>query len=463
MDIQEPEEAIQYYESALKKDPDDLVLVREVGKALVMTHDYNRAIRYYENTLRDDPKLFDLRNDLAELYIKLKAYDDSKRVLIDALKSIKDYKQDLEIKQKNVSTLMLLQKVYLEEDMQSPDWKFKENESAKQTLIQASKTQADVIEVCKELATDQLDGAKELAGEILYTLGMYYEERDGSNEYALQNFHDALKKNPQHLKAMVAIARIAQNSGDNEQCMAYCQKIIQIEAANEEATYMLANLMLMRDQPDQATETYIKLLEKDPDNFRILSNLIILLKRAGKISDAQKFLEKAELKTQRSKMAGLHYCRGLYNRYNSEPQKALRDLNFARFDNFYGSFAITNMIEIYLNPANDLIYSSILETDYQTTSDNISAAKSLIKELNLKGTDTSILECQILIASKEKGNLEAASKQLKLLLQKNSQYVPGNVVMGLCLFLLKKSSDARNYLKTVVKNDYQVQHADSFE
>jgi tetratricopeptide repeat protein 21B len=26
--------------------------------------------------------------------------------------------------------------------------------------------------------------------------------------------------------------------------------------------------------------------------------------------------------------------------------------------------------------------------------------------------------------------------------------------MGLCLFILKKSSDARNYLKTVVKIDY---------
>ena len=117
---------------------------------------------------------------------------------------------------------MLLQEVYLEEDMQSPDWKFKENESAKQTLIQASKTQADVIDLCKELATDQLDTAKELASDILFKLGMYYEERDGSNELALQNFHDSLKKNPQHLKAMVAIARIAQNSGDNEQCMAYC-------------------------------------------------------------------------------------------------------------------------------------------------------------------------------------------------------------------------------------------------
>jgi tetratricopeptide repeat protein 21B len=66
--------------------------VREVGKALVMTHDYNRAIKYYEQTLQDDPKLFDLRIDLAELYIKLKAYDDSRRVLIEALKTLKDFK-----------------------------------------------------------------------------------------------------------------------------------------------------------------------------------------------------------------------------------------------------------------------------------------------------------------------------------------------------------------------------------
>jgi Tfp pilus assembly protein PilF len=55
---------------------------------------------------------------------------------------------------------------------------------------------------------------------------MYYEERDGSNEYAHQNYNDCLKKNPKHLKAMIAIARLAQNSGDNDQCMAYCQKVI---------------------------------------------------------------------------------------------------------------------------------------------------------------------------------------------------------------------------------------------
>ena len=121
------------------------------------------------------------------------------------------------------------------------------------------------------------------------------------------------------------------------------------------------------------------------------------------------------------------------------------------------------MIEIYLNPANDMIYSSILETDYATTPENIQAAKELVEEIKIKGHDTSIIECQILIASKKKENLEAASKHLKQVLQKNSQYVPGNVTMGLCLFILKKSSDARNYLKTVVKNDYQLEFADYFE
>jgi tetratricopeptide repeat protein 21B len=102
MDIQEPEEAIQYYEKALELDPDDNNLVREVGKALVMTHDYKRAVKYYETCLQDDPKLLDLRTDLADLYIKLRAYEDAKRVLIEALKFLKDQKADIDMKAKNV-------------------------------------------------------------------------------------------------------------------------------------------------------------------------------------------------------------------------------------------------------------------------------------------------------------------------------------------------------------------------
>ena len=317
--------------------------------------------------------------------------------------------------------------------------------------------------MCRQLSSDRIDEEREKAAEISYKLGKYYEERDGNQNDAIACYNDCLKRSSQHAEAMLAIARINQNQGNNEMCQQLCTKILKIDPSNEEATYMQANLMLMKDQTEGAMESYIQLLEKEPDNFKVLANLIELFRRAGRITDIQKFLENAEQKTQRSKMAGLSYCKGLFSRYNSEPQKALRELNFARFDNFYGESAIQNMIEIYLNPANDMIYSSILETDYGTTPENVQAAKELVEELKVKGLDTSIIECQILIATKQKAELEQAQKLLKVILQKNSQYVPGNVSMGLCLFILKKSSDARNYLKTVVKNDYQLQYADYFE
>jgi len=57
---------------------------------------------------------------------------------------------------------------------------------------------------------------------------------------------------------------------------------------------------------------------------------------------------------------------------------------------------------------------------YSPTPENISAARELIQELKVKGVDTSIIECQIHIATLQKQNLEAAQKQLKQILAKNS-------------------------------------------
>jgi tetratricopeptide repeat protein 21B len=58
-------------------------------------------------------------------------------------------------------------------------------------------------------------------------------------------------------------------------------------------------------------------------------------------------------------MAGLAYCKGLFNRYTGNPQQALKELNVARFDNQFGRIATNQMILIYLNPANEMIFSSI--------------------------------------------------------------------------------------------------------
>lgn len=100
--------------------------------------------------------------------------------MIEALKFLKDQKPDIDMKAKNVQYLMMMSKVFLEEDMQQADWHFKENIDAKQALIEARALQTEVIEMCRELSTDRLDQERQLASEISFKLGKYFEERDGN-------------------------------------------------------------------------------------------------------------------------------------------------------------------------------------------------------------------------------------------------------------------------------------------
>ena len=93
------------------------------------------------------------------------------------------------------------------------------------------------------------------------------------------------------------------------------------------------------------------------------------------------------------------------------------------------------MIDIYLNPLNEMVYSSQGETEYTTSPDNIKAAQDLIAELNNRGVDTVIVECNAMIHTKQKNNLELAAKRLQDLLAKNKEQVPALVVMALCKFL----------------------------
>ena len=65
---------------------------------------------------------------------------------------------------------------------------------------------------------------------------------------------------------MVALARINQKLGKNDQCQQYCQQILKLDKSNEEATYLLANLLLMQEKNQEAQIIYISLLEKEPDN-----------------------------------------------------------------------------------------------------------------------------------------------------------------------------------------------------
>jgi len=135
---------------------------------------------------------------LAELYFKLRAFEDAKRVLIDALKYLKTLKPDIDTKSKNVQYLLLMANVCLKEDMQYSDWRFKENSDAKQALIEARAVQGEVIEMCRDLSNDRLEDERELAADISYQIGKYMEERDGVEEDAVIAYNDCLSRSEHH-------------------------------------------------------------------------------------------------------------------------------------------------------------------------------------------------------------------------------------------------------------------------
>lgn len=222
--------------------------------------------------------------------------------------------------------------------------------------------------------------------------------------------------------------------------------------------------MLLKGDTENALDTFKTLLEEKPDNFKALSQLVELFRKAGRISEAELYIDSAEKSAIRSNEAGLAYARGLYYRYTNEPQKALKALNKARFDSFYGVDSLILMIKIYFNPHDEIVYSSKEKNAiYKTSPENMKAADALIKELAMKEFDTTILECYGMMHTHKKDYINKAIKMLQDLLNGNSEYIPAVLCLALCKFMIKKSSDAKNLLEKMTQMNFLPEYSEEFE
>jgi hypothetical protein len=71
-------------------------------------------------------------------------------------------------------------KVYLDQDMQHSDWKYKENEPARKALLEARSLQQEVMEICRESQEDRFESERLVSAEISYQIGKLMEEREGN-------------------------------------------------------------------------------------------------------------------------------------------------------------------------------------------------------------------------------------------------------------------------------------------
>lgn len=454
MRIQEPEEAIQIYEKALRQKPDDLFLTKEIGRALVLTHDYQRAIQYYESAVRNDPKKTELLTDLANLYMRLKDYQSANLILEQALKK---EPADINSMREAAQNYLLQAQVFLKSAKGGAGIMAPVQEAAN-ALKNAGTLQKDLLASARDMSPEQIEKERKNCSKIFFHLGQYYELREKNLPQAVAYYNESITHDDINIKSILSAAYIYEKMGESQRCIQYCNRVLRIDPANEEASTLMAEIQLQTTSIEDALETYKKLLENKSDQYRILAKLIFTLRRVGKLDLFSELLKNAERK--KTSEAGLAYCKGLFFRFSGKVKESLEELNKSRTDVVYGVSSLERMIDIYLNPDDDILSGSI-----RVSQENISAAETLVDELTSKSNTlkTLVLRALVNIGKGKKDIIDKSLESLTSIFESNPTYVPAIIAYAVGKQAANREADAKSMLRNFTKITYTVEYAEEFE
>ncbi|KAJ1557716.1 Tetratricopeptide repeat protein 21B, partial [Nowakowskiella sp. JEL0078] len=442
-----PEQAIIVYESSLELNPEATILACKIGNALVKTHDYNRAIQYYESALINDSSIVSsLRIDLATLYKKLQQFEEAERIILENLQHPKS--EDISV--------------------QTNDVKSKKPDKSINALLRAREIQIHLVTM------DPNDKLRRIiASDICFRLAELFSKELKDTEKSQAYFNESIQYHNLNKKAMLSLARLYSEKNDTTSAQNQCAAMLRLDVGNEEATMMIADIMIQKNTPTSALFHLKQLLDKNPIQYEALSKCIDASRRSGKLEDVEGLLLAAEKFDVKFKLhPGYHFCSGLFHRFLNNPNEALKEFNQIRKDTVWGERAIYQMIEIFLNPDNDTVGGEALEKIADSTRGNktdsellaLLTADKLIKELrNPDALMTHVLECRALMVSKQKPEIERALGRLMDLLNADRNYVPALFGLAVAHMLLKQPPKARNQLKRIAKMDWSPEFSEYFE
>lgn len=230
---------------------------------------------------------------------------------------------------------------------------------------------------------------------------------------------------------------------------------------------------------DNAAYHFSQLLMSQPCYWTALARLIEVMRRSGTLPDAASFLQRSEQATPNpSQTAGLNYCKGLFEWYSGNPNVALKHFNAVRRDYEWGQQAIFNMIEICINPDDEIpnameFQDSIDSGDFNDSrAIALRTAERLLKELRPRpgGMDNEALNHRLLhnflqIASKQKYQIEYALQDFtELASREEYQNLIGPIYgMATALVYLKQTQRAKNQLKRIARAAWNFEEAEYLE
>lgn len=220
---------------------------------------------------------------------------------------------------------------------------------------------------------------------------------------------------------------------------------------------------------------FTQLITKQPTNWTALVRLVEVMRRTGNLSDFSEYLINAEKHTEK-KDSGFLFCTALYQWYSGNLNGALRNFNLARQDPEWGQQALYNMIEICLNPDDEMLGDQFVDSEDMEYRDSrsmaLKTAERLLKELKnrLEASGDDLLRYRLLVnfrllASQEKYNIEKGLEDFISLGSQNlyKDHVGPILGMATAYTLLKQSQRAKNQLKRVAKATWTFEDAEYLE
>jgi len=460
LQILEPEKAVRAFENAIDISPKDTDLLTKCARALVTSHDYPRSVEFYQRAIshaRATTAAHRLQLELAELLLRLRQWPAASAAVNKCLERSREGIPASENLQLDVEGWLLLARTAKgQQDMNG----FLE------TQTQALELQRQLLQRLRGELPEGIEAQRIKAAEICYELAEHHK-KNRKFDLSMECYEESLRHWDQHAPSMLALARLQLANGDVDACQLQCVQLLKADPDNEAASVMLAELMFHKENYDTAIYHFQQLLERKPSHYGAMSQLVQLLRRAGRLEDVPKYFQQAEAANPKAAMEpGFHFCRGLYQRYINQPREALKELNLARKDTRWGTPSALHMAEIYLNPDNDAVWEEKENADTPESREAVATARSLLKQVRPQDTQSQryrVLDCYALMAGKEKNEIEEALSLLLDMASQDPNNVPVLLAMATGFMMLKQTPKARNQLKRLQKIPYKPDEAEEFE
>ena len=497
MVINAPDEAAEYYKKALKIKS-DMEVMRDLGRALVKTHDYKEAMGYYLETSKMDERMIN-NQTVVYFWQMMEDYIDLMYLLArntetnedEKFQKINNLKEQIEINIKKINGYL---SKYNETHLQSILAKFKfilskvlkflylekkgniQKKDIFKQLEEATRLQKDVLNKLNESKIeDQIKIAKDLLSQIWYEMGQYYELIEPKQDNCEKSYLESVNYDDTNIQALLRLSYTLMSRGKYTEAQNYINILLKEDESNEEALALLVSVLNAKKDNESALDYLVGMIQRQPNSYHLIELYISILLRSGDISNAKDVLYKSERTLKFTYTPGLYFCKGLYHKYLGETNKALIEFSKAKTDEEYGIKCIEQILEIYINPDCDILLinldipwnqkTSRNLLNYNTDDVNIDAVNFLLRELKLRRDDdkTQVYEMYGIILSKDEDKIKEKIAELKNILSKNANNLPVYIAYIMGNLIIKNFDEVKNSLSIMNNLTLNIKYYSDYE